>query len=73
MGHKTDLGGQGSPQLDIQQLQVSQDLQLSNAAQVLDTVLIVQLVDPVHRYLELVGLTQDDHLERATNGRGYEG
>lgn len=72
MGHKTDLGGQGSPQLDIQQLQVSQDLQLSNAAQVLDTVLIVQLVDPVHRYLELVGLTQDDHLERATNGRGYE-
>ncbi|CAB1340417.1 unnamed protein product [Coregonus sp. 'balchen'] len=40
---------------------------------VLDTVLIVQMVDPVHRYLELVGLTQDDHLERATHGRGYEG
>lgn len=59
-------GGQdaseGSPQFDVGQLQVPHDLQLVDAAEVLDAVSELKQVGSVHRQLELMGLAQDEDL-----------
>lgn len=53
-----------SEDLDIQQRDVSLHLQLGDAAQVLDSIFVVQLVEPVDSDSELLRVTQDDHLRR---------
>lgn len=54
--------GQSSQDLDVEQRHVSQNLQLCDAAQVLDSVFVVQLVVSVNGNSELLRVTQDDHL-----------
>lgn len=63
-------GGQRSEQLDILQRDVSHHLQLGDAAQVLDPVFVVQLVEPVNGHSELLRVTQDDHLEVLSRSEG---
>lgn len=55
-------GGGGSPQFDVGELQVSHDLQLVDAAEVLHAVPELKQVGPVDRQLELVGLTEEEDL-----------
>lgn len=63
----SEVRGQRSEQLDILQHDISQHLQLGDAAQILDPVFVIQLVKPVNSDSELLGLTQDDHLETKTH------
>lgn len=51
-----------SPQLDVGELQVSHDLQLVDAAEVLHAVPELKQVGPVDRQLELVGLAEEEDL-----------
>lgn len=51
-----------SPQFDVGELQVSHDLQLVDAAEVLHAVSELEQVGSVHRQLELMGLAQDEDL-----------
>lgn len=53
-----------SPQLDVGELQVSHDLQLVDAAQVLGAVPEVKQVRAVDGHLELVRLAQDQDLDQ---------
>jgi len=53
----------GSEDLEVQQPDISLDLQLADAVQVLDPVPVVQLVEAVDGDPEPLGLTQDDHLQ----------
>lgn len=53
-----------SPQLHIIELQVSHDLQLVDAAQVLHPVPELEQMWPVHCQLELMRLTEEEDLER---------
>lgn len=53
-----------SPQLDVGELQVTHDLQLVDAAQVLRAVSEVKQVGSVYCHLELVRLTQDQNLKQ---------
>lgn len=46
---------------------VSQNLQLRDPLQVLDSVFVVQLVEPVDGYSELLRVTQDDDLHTKHN------
>lgn len=55
-------GVRESPQFDVGELQVSHDLQLVDAAEVLHAVSELKQVGSVHRQLELMGLTQDEDL-----------
>lgn len=58
-----------SPKPHLLQLQVSHDLQLVNADQVLHAVFVVQQVVPIHCQFKLVGLAQDDHLRERKRER----
>ena len=53
-----------SPQFNISELQVSHDLQLVDAAQVLHPMSELEQVWAVHCQLELMGLTEDENLEK---------
>lgn len=55
-------GVRESPQFDVGELQISHDLQLVDAAEVLHAVSELEQVGSVHRQLELMGLTQDEDL-----------
>lgn len=56
-----------SDDLDVQQMYVSQNLQLRDPLQVLDSVFVVQLVEPVDGHSELLRVTQDDDLHTKHN------
>ena len=51
---------------DVHQRHVSQNLQLTDPAQVLDPVLVVQLVESVNGDSEVLRVAEDDHLQGDT-------
>lgn len=64
-------GVRESPQFDVGELQISHDLQLVDAAEVLHAVSELEQVGSVHRQLELMGLTQDEDLRGGGGRRRY--
>lgn len=52
--------------MDAQQLDVPQNLHLSDLLQVWDSVFVVQLMDAVHGHPELMAVTEDDDLRKST-------
>lgn len=55
-----------SPELNVLQVQVSEDLQLGDGAQVLHSVSELQQMLSIHSYFKLVILAQDDDLKTRT-------
>lgn len=62
-----------SEDLDVQQPDVSQNLQLRDPLQLLDSVFVVQLVEPVDGHSELLRVTQDDDLPKINAERWNTG
>lgn len=63
--HPWMSAGPESPQFHVGKLQVSHDLQLVDAAQVLNPMSELKQVCPVDGQLELMGLTEDENLTKA--------